>query len=186
MGAQDRHFQVHLESSFAPLYLAALSTMAEEAAAGAEYAQDGARVEAEMARSIAAAKCLAEWKKDPKSGEIVENEHYVFFWKPPSAFDQWSPCTFEVDGTVYNCAEQFMMAEKARLFGDLEMRARILAELYPLEQKKLGSKPSSTRWSRKSWEARSRASAKAFGSANVLESLPLGIARNSSKMKSCA
>merc|ERR1719215_2497412 len=32
------------------------------------------------------------------------------------------------------------MAEKARLFGDNEMRSRTLAEYHPLEQKKLGQK----------------------------------------------
>lgn len=30
-------------------------------------------------------------------------------------------CSFTADGTVYSCAEQFMMAEKARMFGDRDM-----------------------------------------------------------------
>ena len=32
----------------------------------------------------------------------------------PSYFSQWSPSSFVVDGVSYSCAEQFMMAAKAR------------------------------------------------------------------------
>jgi len=106
----------------------------------AHEAKEAELAEAEAAREIAAARFLAEMAKHPKSGEVVETEDQVFFWKPPSAFDQWSPCRFEVDGFVYNCAEQFMMAEKAKLFDDGECRSRILAELHPLKQKHLGQK----------------------------------------------
>ena len=70
--------------------------------------------------------------------DIVETEDFVFFWKPPVVFSQWTPSRFEVGGVVYSHAEQFMMAEKARLFGDEEMRARILASGLPHEQKRLG------------------------------------------------
>jgi len=77
-----------------------------------------------------------------RSGEVVETANFVLFWKPPSTYGQWSPSTFEVDGAVYNCAEQFMMAEKARLFGDHETRGKILAELHPAKQKALGQKVS--------------------------------------------
>merc|ERR1712224_946693 len=65
---------------------------------------------------------------------------FVFFWKPPSAFDQWSPCAFEVNGVLYNCTEQFMMAGKARLFGDDATLSQILAEYHPRKQKSLGQK----------------------------------------------
>ena len=34
----------------------------------------------------------------------------------PSYFSQWSSSSFVVDGVSYSCAEQFMMAAKARLF----------------------------------------------------------------------
>ena len=40
-------------------------------------------------------------------------EQYVLFWKADSPFSQWYSCRFTVDGTVYNCAEQFMMQQKA-------------------------------------------------------------------------
>ena len=44
----------------------------------------------------------------------------------------------EVDGVRYNCAEQYMMAEKARTFGDKETLAKILASDKPRIIKKLG------------------------------------------------
>jgi len=74
---------------------------------------------------------------------------YRFFWgHRPSAdgaltdsvFSQWWPCRFEVDGQAYTTAEKFMMAGKARLFGDDEMLARILATDDPEECKALGRK----------------------------------------------
>jgi ribA/ribD-fused uncharacterized protein len=45
---------------------------------------------------------------------------------------------FEMEGVRYNCAEQYMMAEKARVFGDLETLGKILAAGSPRAQKALG------------------------------------------------
>lgn len=53
---------------------------------------------------------------------------------------QWFQCSFIVDGQYYNCAEQYMMAEKARIFGDEEVRQQILAEYSQMAMKKLGRK----------------------------------------------
>ena len=59
--------------------------------------------------------------------------------KPTKAcLSQWFSCFFEIEGQYYNCAEQFMMAEKARLFGDTEVRDRILSEYNQMTIKKLG------------------------------------------------
>ena len=77
------------------------------------------------------------------AGELLE---YVFFWghhsKPgqttKACFSQWFPCTFEVDEKVYNCAEQYMMAEKARVFNDTDIHAKILEASDPKEIKALG------------------------------------------------
>ena len=77
------------------------------------------------------------------SGEPLE---FVFFWGHHSkegqvtkaCFSQWFPSDFEVDGIAYNCAEQYMMAEKARLFGDDEIRTKILANSDPKIIKALG------------------------------------------------
>ena len=77
-------------------------------------------------------------------GETFE---YVLFWghrqkKPgvPDAacFSQWFPARFEVDGETFVHTEQWMMAGKARLFGDEEIRAQIMAERDPGKVKKLG------------------------------------------------
>jgi ribA/ribD-fused uncharacterized protein len=68
--------------------------------------------------------------------EPVERDGFVFFWNGwPS---QWHPARFTLDGVTYTCAEQFMMAEKARLFGDTETERAILATDSPREHKALG------------------------------------------------
>jgi ribA/ribD-fused uncharacterized protein len=72
---------------------------------------------------------------------------YLFFWghtpKQPntvdkSCFSQWYPAAFTLASDTYATAEHWMMAEKARLFGNDEVRARIIAARHPDEAKKLG------------------------------------------------
>lgn len=72
---------------------------------------------------------------------------FLFFWghTPPSdgsvnqsCFSQWWMSPFVVEGTEYSCAEQYMMAEKARMFGDEEMMAAILQAKHPKEMKAYG------------------------------------------------
>ncbi|MDU5950334.1 MAG: NADAR family protein, partial [Paenibacillus macerans] len=58
--------------------------------------------------------------------------------KNKSCFSQWWMSPFTVEGTEYSCAEQFMMAEKARLFGDDEMLAAIMQAKHPKEMKAYG------------------------------------------------
>lgn len=55
-----------------------------------------------------------------------------------ACLSQWYPCKFTVNGIHYNSAEQFMMAEKARIMGDEETRKKILASTDPKEIKALG------------------------------------------------
>ncbi len=58
-----------------------------------------------------------------------------------TCFSQWwENFPFEVDCVAYKTAEHYMMAEKARLFGDAEMRERIIESGHPGEAKKLGRK----------------------------------------------
>ena len=57
-----------------------------------------------------------------------------------TCLSQWYPCQFEVDGVTYTSAEQYMMAEKARLFGDEEIRTEILSISDPRTCKALGRK----------------------------------------------
>jgi len=64
-------------------------------------------------------------------------EKFTFFWDGPCS--QWYPSTFTVDGIVYDCAEQFMMADKARTFNDIETLALIMRpNQHPRDQKALG------------------------------------------------
>ena len=51
---------------------------------------------------------------------------------------QWQECSFVVDGVSYSSAEQFMMAEKARTFGDVDTLEKILAAKLPRKIKALG------------------------------------------------
>jgi ribA/ribD-fused uncharacterized protein len=71
---------------------------------------------------------------------------YLLFWghQTPktgvnkSCFSQWFEAGFKADGIRYRTAEHFMMAGKARLFGDEATCERILAARTPGEAKKLG------------------------------------------------
>ena len=66
----------------------------------------------------------------------MSTEKFIFFWNGP--LSQWWHCGFVIDGIAYNTAEQYMMAEKARLFGDTETEGKIMASSIPTEQKQLG------------------------------------------------
>lgn len=66
----------------------------------------------------------------------MTQERFTFFWDGP--FSQWAKSSFTVDKVRYVCAEQYMMAEKARLFMDKDAERMILASGDPKEQKRLG------------------------------------------------
>jgi ribA/ribD-fused uncharacterized protein len=72
---------------------------------------------------------------------------YLFFWGHhpakdgqigKSCFSQWWATSFELNGVVYPTAEHYMMAEKARLFGDTTIYEKILIASHPNAAKKLG------------------------------------------------
>jgi ribA/ribD-fused uncharacterized protein len=71
---------------------------------------------------------------------------FVFFWGhqqksnevSASCFSQWYPASFSLNGERYLTAEHFMMAEKARLFGDVEVRSEVLKATNPGAAKALG------------------------------------------------
>lgn len=77
-----------------------------------------------------------------------ESLDFLFFWghQPSkngvaaSCFSQWYEAPFVVDGVAYSTAEHYMMAEKARLFGDEETRALVLSSKTPKDAKALGRK----------------------------------------------
>ncbi|MFF7358028.1 MULTISPECIES: NADAR family protein [Streptomyces] len=72
---------------------------------------------------------------------------YLHFWghrpRPDgrigaSCLSQWWPSPFVADGVEYATAEHWMMAGKARLFGDAEAERRVLAAEHPAQVKKEG------------------------------------------------
>ncbi|MEL6930002.1 MAG: NADAR family protein [Cyanobacteria bacterium J06600_6] len=72
---------------------------------------------------------------------------YLYFWGHrknldnsvgQSCFSQWYEASFLLDDIEYQTAEHYMMAEKARLFGDRQTLEKILAANSPGEAKKLG------------------------------------------------
>ena len=66
------------------------------------------------------------------------SDDVVLFWHRPSVFSQWTLSPFTVDFVEYNCAEQFMVASKARLFGEDTALSAILASDDAREQNHLG------------------------------------------------
>jgi len=67
-------------------------------------------------------------------------EKFTFFYRTASPFSQWHPCEFEIEGNKFNCAEQYMMYCKAKLFKDEVMIEKILAAKHPKQQKAFGRK----------------------------------------------
>jgi ribA/ribD-fused uncharacterized protein len=72
---------------------------------------------------------------------------YLFFWghtpRDPTKVDasclsQWFPASFTDEGVRYATAEHYMMAAKARLFGDAEALEAILSAPSPAEAKAIG------------------------------------------------
>ncbi|GHC85370.1 hypothetical protein GCM10010349_70990 [Streptomyces flavofungini] len=72
---------------------------------------------------------------------------YLYFWGHAprrdgalgaSCFSQWWPSPFTADGVAYATAEHWMMARKARLFGDAEAERAALAARTPAEAKRAG------------------------------------------------
>ena len=72
---------------------------------------------------------------DPSRTYISDD--VVLFWQPPSAFSQGTILPFTVDPVDYTCAEQYMMASNARLFGDDSALSAVLATDDPREQKRI-------------------------------------------------
>jgi ribA/ribD-fused uncharacterized protein len=89
-----------------------------------------------------------------RSREALVNEvragtrvRYLHFWghRPQpdgrvgaGCLSQWWPSPFTVDGLTYATAEHWMMAGKARLFGDAEAERQVLAADHPALAKKAG------------------------------------------------
>jgi ribA/ribD-fused uncharacterized protein len=66
-------------------------------------------------------------------------EQFTFFWS--GVFSQWAKTPFtDANGITFNCAEQYMMWSKAKLFSDEETAEQILKTSNPRDQKALGRK----------------------------------------------
>ncbi len=87
---------------------------------------------------------LEQTQKDFRKGKKLK---YIFFWghQPStdgrimkSCMSQWWKSSFSIDTDTYCCIEQYMMAEKARLFNDHETLEKILNNKSPKQIKELG------------------------------------------------
>jgi ribA/ribD-fused uncharacterized protein len=91
----------------------------------------------------AEAQLSARLKRTTHGGRV----RYLFFWghRPrrdgspgPGCLSQWWPAPFTVNGAEYRTAEHWMMASKARLFGDAEAERRVLSAAHPNAAKAVG------------------------------------------------
>ena len=80
------------------------------------------------------------------AAQAGERFKYLYFWghvpteeaTGPWCLSQWWEAPFVIDGLVYATAEHYMMAEKARIFGDERASARARAARSPGEAKRVG------------------------------------------------
>jgi len=52
-------------------------------------------------------------KNESRLEDPDPEEGYTLFWRSQSPFSQWHSAYFTVDDITYNCAEQYMMYQKA-------------------------------------------------------------------------
>ena len=83
---------------------------------------------------------------------------YVFFFHENDEygyFSNWYPCIFSIDGIEYQNTEQYFMAQKALLFGDMVSFKKIIETPSPNDCKNLGRAVSpfiSAIWNSKRYE----------------------------------
>ncbi len=114
---------------------------------------------------------------------------YLLFWghRPESSgrvgsgsLSQWWPAEFTVDGVTYATAEHWMMAGKARLFGDEAVLPQILRARTPAEAKKLGRLVKDfdeDRWAAARFELVVEGNTAKFGQNDALREYLLGTAQ---------
>lgn len=73
-------------------------------------------------------KYLCFWGHTPKQKDVIDK----------SCLSQWFSAKFEIEAIQYRNTEQYMMAQKAKLFGDEEIFQKILQATHPKEMKALG------------------------------------------------
>jgi ribA/ribD-fused uncharacterized protein len=83
-----------------------------------------------------------------ESNNYYETDEYIFFFG--SFYSQWAMRDIEIDGVVFNCCEQLMMAAKADLFNDKYAFKQIMESDDPAEQKAWGRRVEG--FDREKWE----------------------------------
>ena len=79
--------------------------------------------------------------KEDLYGKEYSRDDFVFFWKNDSLYSflsQWYAASFVIDGIRYNCAEQYMLAQKAVMFGDSYILRKIMASDNPVIMNQFG------------------------------------------------
>jgi len=92
--------------------------------------------------------------------------------EPNAYLSNWYPSPFEVDGTRYTCAEQYIMQAKALLFGDGTMARAIMATDDQQQMQDLGRKVSG--YSQDVWDAMKQVAAYRAARAKFAQSPLLG------------
>ena len=115
-----------------------------------------------------------------------EQFRYLFFWgHQPSkdgkitalCFSQWFAASFKIDNVLYATAEHWMMASKARLFGDDETLQQILSAADPKTAKALGRQVrnfDNDVWTKNCRQLVTEGNVAKFGQNEVLRSFLLG------------
>lgn len=68
----------------------------------------------------------------------LTHENAYLFWGGPCS--QWAKHPIVIDAVHYNCNEQYMMSQKAELFGHTEAHDAILKANDPSKHKAIGRK----------------------------------------------
>ena len=63
-------------------------------------------------------------------------DDFVLFWN--GSFSNWATTPFSCKGMRFNCGEQYMMYQKAKLFGDSQIARMVMESKSPKIQKQLG------------------------------------------------
>ena len=78
-------------------------------------------------------KCRTDYLFFDQGNCMRVTDKYVFFWG--GEFSQWYMIPILWNDVIYNCAEQAMMASKAKLFKDDAALENIMCAEHPKQQK---------------------------------------------------
>ena len=118
-------------------------------------------------------------------GETIK---YIFFWGHTNkgneevakfVFSQWYHAPFVVDNIEYKTTEHWMMAHKAKLFGDNEAFAKIIKADKPAEIKEIGRRVKGfdeIKWNDKKYEIVKNGNIHKFQQNNKLKDFLVGTA----------